>query len=161
MMYRHPLNLFFLALGYVGLIVAGVFLVHLVVDLSTGNNFDSFYLFAVVLFSFVSLHSLNSTPNIELHEDGLRIQSFGFHWVWVRWSDIVGLDESSSVLGPRIQGTLVRARGLTVFHRLIALSYGSGITPAFIVSEGLDGYEDLVGIIREKLDERIDQGYLT
>jgi len=90
-MHRHPLNSVTLAFGYAGLIVAVASLVHLIIDLGTGSSFESLHtveLFVVVVCGFVSLLILNYTPSIEIHQDGLRVQSFGFHWIWIRWNDM-------------------------------------------------------------------------
>jgi hypothetical protein len=155
--YRNPLNLFYLAFGCLLIVVVGLSLVDLLTDLISGAGFSPsnfVNLVGIVLPGFFSVITFNWAPDIELYQSGLRVQSFGLFWVWVPWETIAGLVEPADV-GYYLRGILVRCERLTVFHRLVALFFGIGTTPAFIISDGLCNYDSLVEIVRLKWEESL------
>lgn len=102
-------------------------------------------LFGIVLGVTVS----NFFPDIMIHGGGLSVK-FYFKWLFVPWEDVI----SVKPLPIRKRRTyLVRVKKLTVVHRLISLCQWGSLQPGFLISSNIDGYHDLLRVIREHIDE--------
>jgi hypothetical protein len=89
----------------------------------------------------------NLEPDIQVVDEGLRVQFFWFWWLFIPWEDIesiqtplFGLSRSRLLLSPK----------LTVIHRLIGTCYRTFFRPAVLISSTLKGYNELIRIIKDK-----------
>jgi hypothetical protein len=111
--------------------------------------FGMFVLF--VMTGDICAHFLNLYPDIRASDDGLAVQVFLFWWVFVPWEDVVDIRPTgvSKLLGSS-RSRLVVVRHLTLAHRLIG-GADSRFRPAFIIKATMQGYDELMRLIKAKL----------
>jgi hypothetical protein len=105
-------------------------------------------LLTIAILGFVAACISNFYSDIQVFDQGLKIQVFCFWWVSISWEDIEDIRAS---LWGFSQSYVVVVHKLTSIHRFIGFSYGTFFKPAFIISKKLNGYNELVGIINERL----------
>lgn len=120
---------------------------------------------AVLLVSILGVYIAFSGPlslanqfnTIRVNDDGLHIQVYAFRYIWkfVAWKDV-----QSIKLAPRLDRWgrsqwLVKVNKLTYWHRIISQYYGCGPEPVFVINSDLDGWDELIEIIEDKLERRI------
>lgn len=89
---------------------------------------------------------MNAQPNFWAVESGIYISVFAFFRILIPWSGIVNIIEDK----PRKGYALVRARKITVFHRLIGWSYSRKFVPSILIGPGIENREELIRIIRRR-----------
>lgn len=96
---------------------------------------------------------LNEYPDIRTSDEGLAVQVFLFWWVFIPWEDVVDvrLTTIGKMLGSS-RSCLVVVRRLTPVHTLIGGTSGTKYQPAFLIRETLEGYADLMKLLRARLE---------
>ena len=95
---------------------------------------------------------INFFPDIIVRDDGLSVKCFFFKWFFVPWEEVI----SAKPLPLSVRKTrtyLVRVKELTVVHRLISLCQCGSLQPGFLISSSIDGYHELLRVIREHIGE--------
>lgn len=155
--HRVPFRGFAIVLSYLTITIGLMLLLLFLLQWVTGNEPDNSRVIDFLFAGFpilIGCAVVNLYPNIEVREDGLCVQVFGFHWMFVPWSDLISMTELKSPYssGPP-RGIVVRAHGLTFIHHLIVASLTKETTRGFVISNSISGYDQLVETIREKLEE--------
>lgn len=85
---------------------------------------------------------------------GMKVRVFVFAWVFVPWEDVLG------VVVPALPGAnaprrwhFVQVRRLTFFHRLLGMMYLTGSKPVVVINRSIDGYEELLRVIEERIEQ--------
>lgn len=84
-------------------------------------------------------------PEIQTSSQGIKVRFFWFWWLFVPWDDIV------DVFRWRLAGrrtVVVVVERLTHFHRLYGAVYAETARPAFLISESIEHYDELVQTIK-------------
>jgi hypothetical protein len=111
--------------------------------------------FGIFVFTgYLCAHFLNLYPDIRASDHGLAVQVFLFWWIFVPWEHVVDIRPTglSKLLGSS-RSRLVVVRRLAFVHRLIG-GADSGFQPAFIIKATMQGYNELVRLIKEKLGKQ-------
>jgi hypothetical protein len=88
----------------------------------------------------------NFEPDIQVSEQGLKVQTFWFWWIFIPWEDV---KEIKVPLFGLSRSHLIIVRKLTVIHRIIGIAGGTFFKPAFLVSPKLERYSELVSTIKD------------
>jgi hypothetical protein len=91
----------------------------------------------------------NFNPDLAVSDNGLAVK-FYFNWLFVPWEDVISVTRSFVSARPKC---LVRAKGLTIIHRLVSFSQSGSIQPGFLISPSIGDYPDLLRTIREHVGE--------
>lgn len=155
--HRFPLRGIAICGGYFGIAVGSILFLRFLFQLGeTGTPIFSRALdvvFAMVPI-LVGCAVVNLYPDIQVGEDGLHVQVFGFHWMFVPWRDLIEVIElTQPFLSGPLRGVVVRVHGLTLIHLLIVASQTGKITRGFVVSPIISGFDQLVAVIRRKLED--------
>ncbi len=104
-------------------------------------------IFAVSAGVVLTLHT-----EIVVTDEGMKIRVLIVKWMFIPWKDVLSVGVVP-ILGYYDPGSwyYIRVKKLTCFHQLASLSYGIGTDPVLIIYKYLDGYEDLVRIIKEHI----------
>lgn len=86
---------------------------------------------------------------------GIRARVCILKWVFIPWENVLG------VTVPPIPGfddpnlwRFVRVKKLTIFHRLVSMSYLTGWEPVLIINSHIEGYEELIRAIEEQMRQK-------
>jgi hypothetical protein len=85
-------------------------------------------------------------PDIHTDESGLQIQ-FLWRRIFIPWAEITGVEERGF---PKQNIVLVRAKRITPFHAWYSWYYARTIEPSFLVAKSIQGYDDLIRMIRRR-----------
>jgi hypothetical protein len=107
----------------------------------------------LIVWAAIWLSMVYSLPSIEIKEQGLRLKSFPLKPIEVRWEDIsyVKQIQWKAILEKRKSSVVVTKNGLTHFHRLCGIVYGSTIQPSFVISSFISDYDDLLKVISDNI----------
>jgi hypothetical protein len=118
------------------------------------NNFDyeffGFYLFQLILLPAVGTTVVNYFQEFTITWEGIEFQVFIFWRILVSWSEIISIKGS---LWSRGTSYVIVTERLTFLHRVIGLIYGRTFKPAFIFNHYLNGYDEAIKTIQEKLNQ--------
>jgi hypothetical protein len=106
-----------------------------------------FMLYGLAVPTIVFLLLMNSTPNIRVYEEGLKVQNFVFWWTFVPWEDVLDL-----VFWATRQHLIrvVLVRELTPAHLVLGFFYTYRLKPGFLIMPSIDRYHDLMRIIKSR-----------
>jgi hypothetical protein len=106
------------------------------------------------VFLLLGLNLLTLHTEVVVTKEGMKVRVFIIKWVLIPWEDVLGLTVSPLPGGndPKLW-RFVRVRKLTPFHRLDSLCYLTGPDPVLIINRHMSGYEELVQVIAEHLQE--------
>ena len=97
----------------------------------------------------LGLAFINVEPDICIRDDGIIISAFFIFHIFITWSDIIDVKELNKPLFPGY--TLVRARRISIFHRVIGWIYSRSIFPSFLIGKNIDQYESLIQEIKRRI----------
>lgn len=97
----------------------------------------------------VGLGLINFHPTVWVGDDGLAILFLGRR-VMIPWEEIVDVGAGFVPFGH----TLVRARRITLFHRLYSLLYSLSFLPGFVIGRDIENHDELLREIRERIQMR-------
>jgi hypothetical protein len=103
---------------------------------------------AIPFFGFFVVLLSNTYPDIKLFEQGIAVQVFIFWWIFINWEEI---EDIRPVLGGFSRSRLVIVQRLTPVHRLFGWMYSYSTKPAFLIMPTLEGYEQLIQIMRRSI----------
>jgi hypothetical protein len=105
-------------------------------------------------FLVLGLTLLTLYTEVIVTKEGMKVRVFIIKWVLIPWEDVLGLTVTPIPGGndPKLW-RFVRVRRLTPFHRLASLFYLTGPDPVLIINRHMSGYEELVRVIAEHLQE--------
>jgi len=101
----------------------------------------------------VSITLINSFPTIWLGEDGIEISAFLFFKIYISWSEVIDLNPGRVRFGH----FLVRARRITVFHRIYGWLYSHTLYPSFLIRKDIIDREKLIFEIQRKIQKPSQQ----
>ncbi len=108
-------------------------------------------LWILLVLGLVGMGLINSYPTVWIGDDHLEISAFVFARVHIAWFDVVDVGAGRVPWG----FVLVRARRITVFHRLYGWLYSRTFLPSFVVGPQIENHDQLVREIRRRI-ERAD-----
>lgn len=152
------------AAGLMALVLAVLlsvaFPVHIVLTEGIGHISDVTMLICIpswllLVLGTVGMGLINAYPVIWIGDDYLEISAFIFARVRIVWSDIVDVGAG------RVPGgfVLVRARRITVFHRLYGWLYSRTLLPSFLIGPRIENHDELVREIRRRTQHSNWQRY--
>jgi hypothetical protein len=97
----------------------------------------------------LGLTFINVEPDICVRDDGIIISACFFFHIFIPWSDIIDVKEVNKPLFPGY--TVVRARRISIFHRVIGWIYSRSIFPSFLIGKNIDQYESLIQEIKRRI----------
>ena len=95
----------------------------------------------------ISLGLINTYPTIWLSETGILISAFLFLKIHIPWRDIIDINIASVRFGH----DLVRARRITIFHRIYGWLYSHTFYPSFIIRKDIMDRDNLIREIRQRI----------
>jgi hypothetical protein len=98
-----------------------------------------------------SLGLINAYPTIWLDESGITISAFLFFKIRIHWTDVVDIN----IGGVRFGHDLVRARRITIFHRIYGWLYTHTIYPSFIIRKDIKEREHLIREIQQRIQKSV------
>ena len=101
-------------------------------------------MFAVVM----GMGMLNLFPDVAVRDDGFSVRCFLVIWLFVPWRDVIAVNPSLASISGNIY--LVQVKRLTFVHNLIGLTQGLSLHPGFLIAPGIEGYKELLQIIRKR-----------
>jgi hypothetical protein len=107
-------------------------------------------IWALIVGWIVSLTLINSFPTIWLGETGMMISAFLFFYIYISWSEIMDINPGSVRFGH----CLVRARRITVFHRVYGLLYSHTLYPSFLIGKNIEDREQLFSEIKRGIQKQ-------
>ena len=96
----------------------------------------------------VSMTFLNLLPTVWINKDRLYISAYLFLRIEIPWSAIIDIGSGNPPFGY----TLVRARKITVFHRLFGWLYSRTLYPSFLIGKGISERNDLLINIEQNIN---------
>jgi hypothetical protein len=137
--------------GCTGFAVALVLLVLPLNDAGFMQTMTCLAVWALGVGWVLGLFLVNLYPTVRLRNDRLEISAFWVAWIPVSWGEIT--DVRSVRWPPLPVGlTLIRARRITVAHRLYGWFFARTLQPGFVIRrEMVDGNELLAEIRRRAL----------
>jgi hypothetical protein len=96
----------------------------------------------------IGIALINVSPNIWVINDGLIISAFLFLRILIPWSEIIDIGHGRAPFGY----TLVRARRISIFHRVFGWLYSRSLFPSFLIGNNISEYDILVHEINEKIN---------
>ncbi len=88
-------------------------------------------------------------PDIWIRDDGIVISAYLFFRIFISWIDIIDVME---VKKPFLPGyAVVKARRISVFHRVIGWIYSRSVSPCFLIGKNIDRHEELIQEIKKRL----------
>jgi hypothetical protein len=91
---------------------------------------------------------VNAYPTVLIDDDHLTISVFLLMKAKVKWCHVLGV---RSLRFP-FQGIAVQARRITLVHSLIGWMYLRSFQPCFLIRPEIEGYEELLHAIQQKLE---------
>ncbi len=103
-------------------------------------------IWAIIFGWTLSLTMFNAYPTVWVGDQGLAIR-FLFRRILIPWDEIVDIRKVTS---PPFGSHIVRARRITMFHRVYGLIYAKSLLPAFLVGRGIGNRDELLDEIRRR-----------
>lgn len=97
----------------------------------------------------ISIALLNLMPTIWINEYGLYISSNLFFKIKIPWSNIIDIGSGN----PPFSYTLVRARKITIYHRIYGWLYSRTLYPSFLIGKSISGRDELITYIKLRLHD--------
>jgi hypothetical protein len=98
----------------------------------------------LVVCLIVGLGLMNAFPTVWVGEETLVISAFLFARIAIPWEDILDVKTEGMPFG----SALVRAKRITLVHRLYGWLYSKSLRPSFFVGYQIDHYDELIAEIR-------------
>ena len=98
----------------------------------------------------IGLQLINLYPTVWIGDDGLIISAFLGVRIHVKWKDVIDISSRQPLWIFPDRSFVVRARHITVFHRLLGLAYAWSLSPAFLIHRQIEDYDELLDEIRER-----------
>ena len=89
---------------------------------------------------------------IELNDEGIRVKIFIFFWVLIPWNEVLAVKTTGIPFYGIDRCFFICVKRLSIFHRLISLSYYLGLMPAIIVYNFNNNYDELLSFVQSKID---------
>jgi len=89
---------------------------------------------------------------INLTDDGIRVKVFIFIWAFIPWNEVYSVKTTNIPFYGIDKCFFICVKRLSIFHRLISLSYYLGLMPAIYVYNRNNNYDELLSIIQSKID---------
>ena len=102
--------------------------------------------FILVAWAF-GLMYINLLPTVWLDENGISISSFILIRKFIPWDEIIGIETIRQPLGY----FFVKAKRISIFHRLIGWTYFRTYLPGFLIGKEIDGKEELIQAIQQRI----------
>jgi hypothetical protein len=102
---------------------------------------------SLVIGWIAGLGLINAYPTIWLDESGISISAFLFFKIHIRWTDVVDIN----IGRVRFGHDLVRARRITILHRIYGWLYSHTIYPSFIIRKEIKDRENLIREIQQRI----------
>ena len=99
---------------------------------------------------FFGLMFINLLPTIWTDERGITVSSFLFFHTNIPWKDVLAIDPIRSPFDYYI----VKARKITVFHRMIGWIYSKTFFPSFLIGKEIEEREELIWAIQTKTNRQ-------
>lgn len=106
---------------------------------------------SLVIGWIAGLGLINAYPTIWLDESGISISAFLFFKIHIRWTDVVDIN----IGRVRFGHDLVRARRITILHRVYGWFYTHTIYPSFIIRKDIKGRENLIREIQQRIQRSL------
>lgn len=90
---------------------------------------------------------INSIPTVWLDESGITVSTFLFFRKHIPWHDVLDV----SPIRTSSNYVLVRARNITLFHRMIGWIYSHTLYPGFLIASYINDHEELILRIRRSI----------
>ncbi len=103
----------------------------------------------LIFFGYSIMFLATLEPNIQVLDKGLKVQFIWFWWVFVPWEDVA---EVKGALFGLSQAYLINVRKMTFIHRITGTSYGSYFKPAFLISPKINGFNELILTIKNRVE---------
>lgn len=146
--------IFVMVFGGLAIFLLTVYLLY-VIRWLIGETVDPYLLWilpiTIVLIAFFPAILANIEPDIQISQQGLRIQFFLLWWLFIPWDDIQEVRNSLS--GLSLGRRVIIVRRLTIIHRLISWFTCLTLRPGFLISKRIDSFDDLMRIIRQATGE--------
>ena len=117
-------------------------------DPRTGLNLMCFSVWALLVGWSIASLLLNGYPDIWIEDDYVTISAFVFARIRIPWKDVVDIRN----MGWPLARTVVRTRQITPLHRVIGWVYGRTALPSFAVRPQIDGYQELMRILSQRIE---------
>jgi hypothetical protein len=111
-------------------------------------------LFYAIFLGVVLMITANYFCDVAIDDTGVSV-TFLWKVLHVDWQDIVTIKPVKFT--GRSHSWVVITKSLTPFHRLLGLSYAFSWSPSFIISPSLRDGEDLVKIIEERANGKLQK----
>jgi hypothetical protein len=111
------------------------------------------YLVSGVVTNLLFGAMLNLATEVCVGDQGFYIRVFVIKRVFVPWEDLLDLRLSLRFDRNKEMVWVVQVRRLTLWHRFVGLSHGTGWTPSFVITSDMDGYREL----RKTLESHLEQ----
>ena len=103
---------------------------------------------AMVFAVVIGMYMLNMFPDVAVRDDGFSVRCFLVIWLFVPWRDVIAVNPSLASISGHIY--LVQVKRLTFVHNLIGLTQGLSLRPGFLIAPGIEGYKELLQLIRKR-----------
>lgn len=101
----------------------------------------------------VSFAFINLLPTIWMEEDGLQISAYLFFRIRIPWATIVDIGTGFPPKGY----LLVRARRITLFHRVYGWLYSRTLYPGFLIERHITDWDNLIKEISRRIQSSSSQ----
>jgi hypothetical protein len=98
---------------------------------------------------------LNQYTEIIVADQGMWVRVFLLKWVFVPWEDVLNITTTPSTYLPALLH-LIQVRKLTVFHRLISITYRAGSKPSIVINGHMRNYQELLETIEKHIGQKPD-----
>jgi hypothetical protein len=123
-------------------------------DASFVVNISCFGIWFLVVGWLVGLTMINAYPTVSVGDEHLVISAFLFARVSIPWVEVLDVGAGHVPFGH----TLVRARRITLLHRVYGWMYSRTLYPSFLVGRDITGREELLQEIRTRTREARPSG---
>jgi hypothetical protein len=106
-----------------------------------------FAMWALIISWGIGSLFINYFPTIWVTEKQLCISAFLFFKVYIPWSNVIDIGSGHPPRGC----VLVRARRITVFHRIFGWFYSNTLYPGFLIGKEIENRDDLIRTINNKI----------
>ncbi len=85
-------------------------------------------------------------------DEGMWVRVFVLKWFFIPWEDISGITRPTVAYSSIPQlWYFIQVRKLTIFHKLLGITYRTGPEPVLVIYERMEDCQELIEIIEEHI----------
>jgi hypothetical protein len=107
-------------------------------------------IWCIMIGFYVGMFFINYLPKIWINEQGVTISAYIFFRIFIPWAEIIDIKPALRFYRP----CLVRARRISLFHRIYGWMYSHSFYPSFIISRDLIDRDELINEIRLRIHQQ-------